>query len=163
VAAEAFLHAFRAHGACAQTVTVLRPSNLYGPGQPLREGFGLVRTVLEKLRTDSALEVWGDGNTIRDFIYIDDFTDVCARFVGLPQDNDTYNIASGFSCSINQLLDIVQRTCNKPLKVDYRAGRHADVRAVILDTQKVRQYLDWQPSISLEDGIIRTWQWLNSQ
>lgn len=163
VAAEAFLHAFRAHSATAQPVTVLRPSNLYGPGQPLREGFGLVRTVLEKLRTDSVLEVWGDGETTRDFIYIDDFVDVCAHFIDLPQDNDTYNVASGLSCSINQLIEIVQRVCGKQLQIRYRASRRTDVRTVVLDTSKLQQRLKWKPAVPLEEGIARLWQRLIEQ
>lgn len=163
VAAEAFLHAFRAHSATAQPVTVLRPSNLYGPGQPLREGFGLVRTIIEKLRTDSVLEVWGNGETTRDFIYIDDFVDVCARFVDLPQDSDTYNVASGFSCSINQLIGIVQRVCGKPLQIRYRASRRTDVRTVVLDTCKLQQHLNWKPAVTLEEGIARLWQQLSAQ
>ncbi len=157
VAAEAFLHAFRAHSATAQPVTVLRPSNLYGPGQPLREGFGIVRAILEKLRTDSVLEVWGDGETIRDFIYIDDFVDVCERFVDLSDDSDTYNVASGFSCSINQLVEIIQQVCGKPLRVRYRTGRRTDVRTVVLDTSKLQMRLNWQPAITLEEGIARLW------
>lgn len=158
VAAEAFLHAFRAHSATAQPVTVLRPSNLYGPGQPLRQGFGLVRALLENLRMDSVLEVWGDGETIRDFIYIDDFVDVCARFIDLPQDSDNYNVASGFSYSINQLIEIVQRVCGKQLQVRYRASRRTDVRTVVLDTSKLQQRLNWKPAVTLEEGIARLWQ-----
>jgi UDP-glucose 4-epimerase len=163
VAAEAFLHAFRAHSATAQPVTVLRPSNLYGSGQPLREGFGLVRTIIEKLHTDSVLEVWGDGETSRDFIYIDDFVDVCIRFVDLPQDSDTYNVASGFSYSINQLIEIVQRVCGKPLQIRYRASRRTDVRTVVLDTRKLQQRLNWKPAITLEEGIARLWQQLSAK
>ena len=163
VAAEAFLHAFLAGSAAAQPVTVLRPSNFYGPGQPLRKGFGLVRTVLEKLRTGSVLEVWGDGETVRDFIYIEDFGDVGARFVVLPQDSDTYNVASGFSCSINQLIEIVQRVCDKALRVRHHPGRRTDVRAVVLDSGKLRRQLNWAPKVALEEGILRTWLWLISQ
>ncbi len=163
VAVEAFLHAFRAHSASAQPVTILRPSNLYGPGQPLREGFGLVRTILEKLRTDSVLEIWGDGETTRDFIYIDDFVDVCACFVDLPQDSDTYNVASGSSCSINQLIGIVQSVCGKQLQIRYRASRRTDVRTVVLDTRKLQQRLNWKPAVTLEEGIARLWQRLTAQ
>jgi UDP-glucose 4-epimerase len=163
VAAEAFLHAFRAHSSGAQPVTVLRPSNLYGPGQPLREGFGLVRTVLERLRTDSVLEVWGDGETVRDFIYIDDFVDACERFIDLSDDSDTYNVASGFSCSINELIKIVQRVCGKPLQVRYRTGRRTDVRTVVLDTSKLRKRLNWLPAVTLEEGISRLWLRLTAQ
>ena len=163
VAIEAFLHAFRAHSPTGQPVTVLRPSNLYGPGQALRAGFGLVRTIVERLRTDSVLEIWGDGETTRDFIYIDDFVDVCAQFVDLPQDSDTYNVASGLSCSINKLVEIAQHVCGKPLRVRYRASRRTDVRTVVLDTSKLKQRLNWVPTVTLEEGIARLWRSLAEQ
>lgn len=158
---EAFLHAFRACSMAAHPVTVLRPSNLYGPGQPRREGFGLIRTALEKLCADSVLDIWGDGETIRDFIYIDDLVDVCRRFADLPQDSETYNVASGLSSSINQLLEIIGHVCGKSPRVRYWPGRPADVVAVVLDSTKLRRCLDWKPAVSLEQGIARTWRWLN--
>jgi UDP-glucose 4-epimerase len=163
IAAEAFLHAFSTRSSAEQPVTILRPSNLYGPGQALREGFGLVRTLLEKFRTGAVLDIWGDGETVRDFLYIDDLVEACMRFIALPQDNDIYNIASGHSCSINQLIEIASRVCGRPLQVRYHPARHTDVRAVVLDTRKLQERLGWAPAVSLEEGIARTWQWLNTQ
>jgi len=161
VAVEAFLHAFRVRTPGKHPVTVLRPSNLYGPGQPARDGFGVIRTILEKMKTGEQMEIWGDGETVRDFLYIDDLVEVCARVVDRPQDSETYNVGSGQSYSINRLIELAQQVCAKPLRVHHRPGRHSDVRAVVLDYGLVRKTLDWVPMVSLEDGIARTWRWLN--
>jgi UDP-glucose 4-epimerase len=163
VALEAFLHAYRAAAPEQRPVTILRPSNVYGPGQTLRDAFGLVRTMLEKLRTGSRLDVWGDGGSIRDFLYIDDLIDVCVRLNGHPEHSGIYNVASGFTYSINSLIEIVGRVCGRPLDVQYHPTRHTDVRAITFDTNELCRRLTWEPKVSIEQGILQTWQWLNRQ
>lgn len=162
VAIEAFLQAFRSQSSDRPT-TILRPSNLYGPQQPLSSGFGLVRTMLEKLRTDSVLEIWGNGDAVRDFLYIDDLVDACVRVINAPRDNDTYNVASGAPCSIKTLIETVQRACKRTFRIEYCAARNTDVRSTLLDSSKIQRALGWKSQVTLEDGILRTWQWLNSK
>ncbi len=154
---EAFCQAFRA---CGHAVTILRPSNAYGPGQTMRHGFGLVRTMLECVRDGAPLEIWGDGENIRDFIYIDDIVEACMRFIDLPQDSGTYNLGSGVGYSINQVRHIVEAMCGKELRTIYRPGRGIDVRSVVLDNSRLNARLGWQPGVGLADGIARTWEWL---
>lgn len=156
-ALEAFLLTFRTHG---HTVTILRPSNVYGPGQALKSGFGLIRTMLEHAHCGTTLEIWGDGENIRDFIYIDDIVDACMRLINLPQDSGTYNLGSGIGYSINQVRGIVEAKCGRELRTIYRPGRGIDVRSVVLDNSRLNARLGWQPVIELADGIARTWEWL---
>lgn len=154
---EAFCQAFRA---CGHAVTILRPSNAYGPGQSMRHGFGLVRTMLECARADTLLEIWGDGENVRDFIYIDDIVEASARLISLPQDSGTYNLGSGIGYSINQVRCIVEEICGKALRTIYRPGRCIDVRSVVLDNSRLNARLGWQPSVGFSDGLARTWEWL---
>ncbi len=156
-ALEAFLHAFRAR---SQAVTILRPSNAYGPGQALKSGFGLIRTLLEHARCGTPLDIWGDGENVRDFIYIDDITEACARFVALPQDNGSYNLGSGRGYSINQVRHIVEQATGIELKTARHPARGIDVRAVVLDISRLEARLSWKPGISLDEGVRRTWEWL---
>ncbi len=155
-AAEMYLQAFRAQG---RAVTVLRPANAYGPGQSPRAGFGLVRTLLEHARNGTVLEVWGDGETVRDFVYMDDVADACALFVDRPDDNGTYNVGSGAGHSINAVIGLVERTCGKAPPVSYLPARESDVRAVVLDISRLCA-LGWEPRVELVEGISRTWDWL---
>ncbi len=154
---EVFCQAFRAQG---HAVTILRPSNAYGPGQTMRHGFGLVRTMLECVRVGTPLEIWGDGENIRDFIYIDDIVEASTRLINLPQDSGTYNLGSGIGHSINQVRRIVEAMCGKELRTIYRPGRGTDVRSVVLDNSRLNARLGWQPGVGLADGIARTWEWL---
>ena len=156
-AQETFCQAFRARG---HAVTILRPSNAYGPGQTMRGGFGLVRTMLEHARAGTVMEIWGDGENMRDFIYIDDVVEACMRFIGLPQDSGTYNLGNSIGHSINQVRHIVERVTGIELKVSHRPARGIDVRAVVLDISRLEARLSWKPEINLEEGIGLTWEWL---
>ncbi len=153
-AQEAFCQAARARGLA---VSIVRPSNAYGPGQPMRQGFGLVRTLLEHVRLGTALEVWGDGETVRDYIFIDDLVEATLRLVQLPRDSGTYNLGSGVGHSINQVKALVEQTCGLVLPASYRPARGQDVRSVVLDQTRLGSLLGWQPEVDLPTGIARCW------
>jgi UDP-glucose 4-epimerase len=156
-AQEMFLQAFRGQG---RAVTILRPANAYGPGQPLKAGFGLVRTVLDNLRQGRPVEVWGDGETVRDFVYVDDVAAACSLFVDRPRDNGTYNVGSGEACSINALIRVAGEVTGQVPRVVYREARRSDVARVVLDISRLRA-AGWAPRIGLAEGLSRTWQCLN--
>ncbi len=164
IAMEAFLQAY-----CRQfgrKVTVLRPSNFYGPGQPYRRGFGIVRGILEHLRRNLPVEIWGDGENVRDFLYIEDFVDAC---IELSQKSaqmgaiEVFNVGYGRGHSINELCGIVESATGKRIRREYRAGRAIDVRSIVLDYSKLRRATGWAPTTDLETGLARTWEWLKAQ
>jgi len=156
-AQEVFCQVFRAAG---HAVTILRPSNAYGPGQAMRGGFGLIRTLLEHARAGTVMEIWGDGENVRDFIYIDDVVEACMRFIALPQDSGIYNLGSGRGHSINQVRRIVEQFTGTELKVSHPPARGIDVRAVVLDISHIETQLSWKPRTSLEEGVYHTLEWL---
>ena len=153
-AQEAFCQTLRSQG---HPVTILRPSNAYGPGQTMRRGFGLVRTMLEHALCDTPMEIWGDGENVRDFIYIDDIVEATVRLIDLPQDFGTYNLGSGIGYSINRVREIVESICSKKLAASCRPERGIDVRGVVLDNARLNARFGWQPAIGLKDGMARTW------
>lgn len=158
-AQEMFLQAFRAQG---RAVTILRPANAYGPGQPLKAGFGLVRNVLENIRHDRQIEVWGDGEAVRDFVYVDDVASACALFVERQEDSGTYNIGSGEGCSINMLIRLAGEVSGRIPDVVYRTARRSDVDKVVLDVSRVHS-TGWTSKTSLVEGLRLTWEWLQNQ
>ena len=160
VAMETFLQAYRSQ---EHPVTILRPSNCYGPGQTMQHGFGLIRTVLQQLRQGAPVEIWGDGESVRDYVYIDDTVDALLRAIDLPTDNGTYNIGSGQGHSINAILDIVAALgIGRPV-TRYRPARSIDVRAVVLDNSRAAAALGWRPQVDVAEGVRRTWQWLQDE
>ena len=153
-AQEAFCQAARGRGLA---VTIVRPSNAYGPGQSLRQGFGLVRTMLEHARQGTQPEIWGDGEAVRDYIFIDDLVQATLGLVRLPHDSGTYNLGSGVGHSINQVRALVEQACGMALPASYRAARGQDVRSVVLDQSRLSRLLGWQPGVDLQTGIARCW------
>ncbi|ROZ79135.1 NAD-dependent epimerase/dehydratase family protein [Ramlibacter sp. WS9] len=146
-----------------RAVSILRPSNAYGAGQKLKSGFGLVRTLLDHAFHGTTLEIWGDGENVRDYIYIDDVVEATVRLIRLPHDRRTYNLGSGIGASVNQLRRMVELVSGRPVNTVYRAARSIDVRGVVLDTSRIRQHLGWQPKVSLADGLDLAWNWLNKK
>ncbi len=157
VALEAFLQAFRAAG---NPVTILRPSNAYGPGQNMKRGFGFIRTVLEHARNGLPLEIWGDGEAIRDFVYIEDVAEAIALAIASPSDNGTYNVGSGKRHTLNEVLALAKRITGTEIQALYKPSRTGDVRGIVLDVSRIHAALGWQPRIGLEEGLRRTWLWL---
>lgn len=157
MALEGFFQAFRAVG---NAVTILRPSNAYGPGQDLRRGFGFVRTVLEHARSGSPLEIWGDGEAVRDFVFVEDVAEAIALAIGNPADNGTYNVGSSQGYTLNEVLALAKRITGKEINTQYKQARKGDVQGVVLDVSRIRATLGWQPRTNLEEGLRRTWDWL---
>ncbi|WP_175541868.1 NAD-dependent epimerase/dehydratase family protein [Polaromonas sp. YR568] len=160
VSQEVFCRAFRARG---HAVTILRPSNAYGPDQVMKTGFGLVRTMLEHALRGTTLEIWGDGENVRDFIYVDDVAEACARLVSLPQDSETYNLGSGQGHCVNTVWRIAEKVSGRELKKIHHPARAVDVRDVVLDISRLEKKLLWTPEVPLEEGVKRTWEWLRQQ
>jgi UDP-glucose 4-epimerase len=146
-----------------KTLSILRPSNVYGPGQTYRPDFGVIRTMLECLHRGHVMEIWGDGETIRDYLYIDDMVEAIFRMVGQPTDNATYNVGSGVGLSLNQIVRIIERVCGIHLNVRYRAQRRSDVSGIVLDSSLFSHRTGWRGTVSFEEGIAKTWRWLMDQ
>lgn len=135
---------------------ILRVSNPYGPGQKLNSGQGLVPAVIEKHRACQKITIWGNGSTIRDYIYIDDLVDLLVM-AGNSQTTGIFNVGSGVGVSINNLLDSLEGITNQQPPRDYQATREFDVDRVVLDIAKVKENFDWQPSTPLIEGLRMQW------
>jgi UDP-glucose 4-epimerase len=146
----------------AKTLSILRPSNVYGPGQPRRTGFGVIPTMMECLRQGQEMEIWGDGESIRDYLYIDDMVEAIACLIDIPTDNGVYNVGSGVGFSINEVARIAERISGVQLKITYRAQRRSDVNAIVLDSSRLSRHTRWRSMVAFEQGIARTWRWLTN-
>ncbi|MCK9365955.1 MAG: NAD-dependent epimerase/dehydratase family protein [Metallibacterium scheffleri] len=161
-AAEYFIAAYAQQ--YSATATVLRPSNVYGPGQTLHGGFGVIPAAMSCLREDKPMTLWGDGESLRDYLYIDDFVAACMAVLQQPPPRGmrVFNVCSEQATSLKQLLAVIEQVAGRPLRRDQRPARAVDLRRVLLDGARIRQELGWAPRTSLHDGLQRTWQWLNA-
>ena len=126
----------------------------------MRRGFAFVRVALECALRGEALEIWGDGSAVRDFLYIDDLIAAVVMVLKMSIREDVFNVAYGSSHNLNEVVALVERVSSRPLEVVRRSGRRGDVRVVSLDVSRIALQLGWRARVDLEEGLTRTWHWL---
>ena len=158
--AELFLSTLRPDR--EQETVVLRVSNVYGPGQPWRDGFGVLRHLLQCATNGKPFTRWGDGSQVRDYLYIDDFVDAVLRMVDHPKVSGVYNVGSGSGASVQELITLFESVTARPVRIESQPARNGDVDRIVLDSSKIRRAVGWAPAIGLREGIALTWRWLNT-
>ena len=162
-AAEHFLRAWSdQYGGNA---TILRPSNVYGPGQHPREGFGVIPAAFEAATHGNEFTVWGDGGSIRDYLYIDDLVDACLRAITLSTSRrfEIFNVCQGVGFGLSQLLDAIDATTGTPLLRRHQPSRRTDIRRIVPSNDHAHMTLGWSPMVPLEEGLRRTWRWFSTR
>lgn len=162
-AAEHFIHAWAVQ--YEATAVVLRPSNVYGPGQLPRRGFGIIPTAFECAVSKMPLTVWGDGETVRDYLHVDDLTSLCALALthGHARGTHVFNASRDEGITLNQLLDAIDAITGRPLLRDYQPARRVDVARIVLDNSAALATFGWRPVTRLDTGLRGTWKWFQNQ
>ncbi|MGA8025937.1 MAG: NAD-dependent epimerase/dehydratase family protein, partial [Bryobacteraceae bacterium] len=146
---------------------VARYHNVYGPfgtyaGGREKAPAAICRKVIEaKLSRHPEIEIWGDGNQTRSFMYIDD----CVKGTRMIMESDIeepINLGSSELVTINQLVDIVEQIAGVKLKRTYKLDAPRGVNGRNSDNTRIREYLNWEPSIRLRDGLEKTYEWIES-
>lgn len=146
---------------------IVRYHNVYGPvgtwqGGREKAPAALCRKVIQAMATQSGeIEVWGDGEQTRSFLYIDDAVEGTIRVMD-SEHMSAFNIGSDRMVSINQMIDAIEEIANIKLTRKYISGP-LGVRGRNSNNEKVRHLLNWEPSITLEDGLERTFKWIYNQ
>lgn len=147
---------------------VARFHNVYGPNGTYDGGrekapAAMCRKVIEaKLSGNHEIEIWGDGEQTRSFMYIDDCTEGVRRLMESDV-IEPINLGSDELVSINQLVSIVEDIAGITLKRNYKLDAPLGVRGRNSDNTMIQDLLGWAPSISLRDGMERTYRWIYDQ
>jgi UDP-glucose 4-epimerase len=141
---------------------ILRASNPYGPRQGHFQTQGVISTFLRSIKSNKELVVWGTGDIVRDYIYIDDLVKLCYQ-ASISDTSGIFNVGSGRGASINEIIEIISKTTKiVPIK-KYYPKRVFDVDKIILDISKTAETFHWNPTISLEEGIRCMWDYYSHQ
>ena len=144
---------------------VARYHNVYGPwgtydGGREKAPAAICRKVISAKQSGKhEIEIWGDGEQTRSFMYIDD----CIHgTIALMESNvrDPINIGSDELVSINQLVSVVEEIAGVKLKRKYKLDAPKGVRGRNSDNTKIKKDLGWAPSIKLRDGLEKTYAWI---
>lgn len=147
------------------SAAVVRYSNVYGPGQrPDNPYCGVVSKFFEAVLKGRRPEIHGDGGQTRDYTYVDDAVDATLRAAQSSKaEGQIYNVGTGSETSVNELVATILRIHGSDLVPQYIDRRDIDnIRRRVLNIEKLRRELRWGPTVTLEDGLRRTHQWLLS-
>lgn len=137
---------------------IARISNPYGPGQDYHKGVGFIDAALKKAMAHETIEIWGDGKTERDYIYIEDACKMVASLIDYKGQEDVFNISINRGASQNEILDIV-KNLGIDFNVEYKESRSVDAKRIILDNRRIREIYP-NELVSLEEGIERYYKYL---
>jgi GDP-L-fucose synthase len=143
-------------------VVVVRPANIYGEFDDFEWETShvipaLIRKVVERR---DPLDVWGDGNDLKEFIYIQDFIDGMLLAMEKYTSFDPINIAAGRPCTVKEVLNILLKADNyMDAKVEYDASKPTMIAKRLIDCSKAKLQLGFQAKTSLDDGLAKTISW----
>jgi nucleoside-diphosphate-sugar epimerase len=142
---------------------VVRFHNIFGPlgtydGGREKSPAAICRKVALAKVIDE-IEVWGDGEQTRSYCYIDDCVEGIYRLMRSDH-RDPINLGQDRMLSINDLVDMIARIAGKTIAKRYDLTKPQGVRGRNSDNTRLREVLQWEPRISLEDGLERTYHWI---
>jgi nucleoside-diphosphate-sugar epimerase len=147
---------------------IARYHNVYGPlgtyeGGREKAPAAICRKVIAaQMAGHDEIEVWGDGEQTRSFMYIDDCLHG-TRTLMASDVREPLNIGSDELVTINQLIDIVEEISGTTLKRRYKLDAPKGVRGRCSDNTLIMQRLEWAPTIRLRDGMAKTYRWIYDQ
>ena len=147
---------------------VARFHNVYGPhgtydGGREKAPAAICRKVIEAKRSGRhEIEIWGDGHQTRSFMYIDDCT-YGTQAILESDIREPINLGSSELVTINQLVDIVEEIGGVKLDRSYKLDAPKGVNGRNSDNKRIHEYLGWEPSVKLRDGMAKTYAWIESQ
>ncbi len=139
---------------------VLRISNPYGPMQTGHRDQGVVGALIRRALSGDAIEIWGEGDILRDFIHVDDVVRAMVEAAEYDGRFRLFNVGSGVGRSVRSVAEaVVRATGADPGSIRYLSGRAADVPTNILDVARIGRELGWTPRIGWEKGLADTVAW----
>lgn len=148
------------------SVRIARFHNIYGAygtyeGGREKAPAAICRKIAKAKNIDT-IEVWGDGQQTRSYCYIDD----CVRGVIALMESDVtepLNIGSDRLLTVNELVDIIAKISGKKIEKKYNLNAPQGVRGRNADLHLVKNKIEWEPVINLEQGLKKTYQWVKKQ
>jgi len=158
---EKYLHLFQI--LYKLNFAVARLSNVFGERQDLKNRQGLIITLIHRMMNKLPIEIWGDGQNVRDYIHVQDVVEGLRKLLCYEGFHRIFNLSSGRGYSILEMVDRVASSLNLKAEIEFIGERPFDVRQNILDNSLAKNELDWQPRIQLDEGIRRVADWLSLQ
>lgn len=158
LASEHYLRVYRE--LYGMNFVIFRFFNIYGPHQPK----GLIPNVIFKLKKNESVTVFGQGNHIRDFVFVKDITLFFEKAISTNiADNKIINMGTGQGHTIMDIIKHVSNHLQVKPKIDFKPERPGEISNFVADTTLLKKTFNSVPSTSLKDGLEKTVEWCNTQ
>ena len=137
---------------------VYRVANAYGPGQPARPGQGVIAHWMKAIREGTPLRVFGDPDTKRDYVYVEDIATRFGWSLGDHAEDGLWNVGTGRGTSLRELVGLLGELHQEELDVVYEPDRGFDAPSNLLDGSRLSTHFPDAPYLDLREGLRRTWE-----
>ena len=147
------------------TIRIARFHNVYGPfgtydGGREKAPAALCRKIIKaKMEKTNEIEIWGDGNQTRSFMFIDDCITGINKILN-SNCSEPLNLGSDEQISINQMIDILEEIAKVKVKRIYLLDKPLGVRGRSSDNTKIKKHTDWAPEVKIKNGLEKTYNWI---
>ena len=143
----------------------LMPCNLYGPGDNFDYNSShVLPAMISKFHgalkdsIDGEVELWGDGSPMREFLHVDDLAEACHTCMETYDDSEPINIGTGEDVTIKELAETIKDVVGYKKSIKWNTDKPNGTPRKVLNVDRIKS-LDWQPKISLREGIESTYEW----
>jgi UDP-glucose 4-epimerase len=134
--------------------TIIRPSNIYGPGQKTNKPQGIIGHIADRIKNNYPLTIWGDGKGRKDYLHIDDFSDALLRVIESKCfSSSVYNISAHDPYSVVELIKTIENFTGSTLTVHYDDPKLYDVQTILLQSDKFRKAFKWENVKNLKSSL----------
>ena len=136
---------------------------MYGPGQRLHTGQGVIGVAADRALRGEPLELWGDGESLRDYLYVEDMAASVVSLLDYAGAERVFNASSGEGRSVLDIIETLREQLGPLPEVVRKPFRGFDVPVNVLDSSRLRRATGWRPSVTLREGVGRTLEWLKAR
>ena len=139
---------------------IFRPSNVYGKYQQLNRIIGVA---LKNAYIGEEMNIFGDIDTKKDYIHIDDFSEIVLTLIEKEKWNDVYNIGSGEPTSTKEILEYAQEITGNKMKINYKETKTGDINYSVLNVDKVKNILGKNSFLNVFDGMKDMFEYVKNE
>jgi nucleoside-diphosphate-sugar epimerase len=146
------------------SIAIIRPGNIYGPHDkfdPVKSK--VIPSLIRKFSKKKTIEVWGNGNDIKDFIYIEDFVNILLKIMNRPYNFIILNVATGKSINLKKIISILSKKFNfKKNKIKFNRTKPTMIPVRKISVVKLKKLINFKLQFPLEEGIKKTIKYYQS-
>jgi UDP-glucose 4-epimerase len=136
---------------------ILRIANTYGRTAPGTSSQGVVDVFLHRILEGLPVDVWGNGEQVRDYLHIDDLADAVDALLAHGVRDDVFNVGSRQGHTVMAVMDLIEQVTGRRLNRRHRSDIDSGIPYNALNIDKIRHATGWQPQISLWAGVGKAW------